>query len=172
MSVSIPLADFCRRLNCPVLLLQPYKRDSHIPPRKKSEQLSGKMIKEAILSTMWMGYGEDGILRIRMIEGASVEVDDIKLQYETIKRLTDKKRLAFLLDARANFTTSKAAHEYLVQQSADRIATAVITSNSISKAIVNTYITVFKPASPYKMFTNEEAAIKWLKEQMAKENAK
>lgn len=126
------------------------------------------MIKEAILSTVWMGYGDDGILRIRMIEGAYVDLDNIKLQYSTIQRLVGDQRVAVLLDARAKFTTSKDAYEYLSQQSGHRIATAVITTNSFSKAVINTYITVFKPASPYKMFTSEDLAIEWLKEMIRK----
>lgn len=130
------------------------------------------MIKEAILSTMWMGYGEDGILRVRMVEDAVFDLEDAKLQFNTIRRLVGEKRVPVLLDARKPFTTTKDAHEYLAQQSGHRIATAVITTNMISKTIINTYITVFRPASPYKMFTDETEALEWLKAQMTKENSK
>lgn len=128
------------------------------------------MSKEAILSTVWMGYGDDGILRIRMLENAYIDLDNIKLQYSTIQRLAGNKRLPVLLDARASFTTSKDAYEYLSQESAKRIATAVLTTNPLSKAVINTYVTVFRPASPYKMFTDEEKAIEWLKEMVAKDS--
>lgn len=128
------------------------------------------MSKEAILSTVWMGYGDDGILRIRMLENAYIDLDNIKLQYRTIQRLAGNKRLPVLLDARASFTTSKDAYEYLSQESAKRIATAVLTTNPLSKAVINTYVTVFRPASPYKMFTDEEKAIEWLKEMVAKDS--
>lgn len=129
------------------------------------------MSKEAILSTVWMGYGDDGILRIRMLENAYIDLNNIKLQYSTIQRLAGNKRLPVLLDARASFTTSKDAYEYLSQESAKRIATAVLTTNPLSRAVINTYVTVFRPASPYKMFTDEQKAIKWLKE-MAEKDAR
>lgn len=121
---------------------------------------------------MWMGYSEDGILRVRMVEGAFFDLEDARLQFNTIRRLVGEKRVPVLLDARSSFTTTKDAHEFLAQHSGHRIATAVITKNAISKTIINTYITVFRPASPYKMFTDEKEAEDWLKEQMAKENSK
>jgi hypothetical protein len=130
------------------------------------------MIKEAILSTVWMGYGDDGILRIRMLENALVDLDNIRLQYETIARLVGDKRVPVLLDARADFNTTREAQEYLAMKSDGRIATAVLTNNPVSRALINTYITVFRPVSPYKMFTEEDKAVGWLKEMLEKEENK
>ncbi|HZH86015.1 MAG TPA: hypothetical protein VFD77_01780 [Brumimicrobium sp.] len=39
---------------------------------------------------------------------------------------------------------------------------AMITNSPVTKIIVNTYNSVFKPKVEFKMFTSEEAAIKWL----------
>jgi hypothetical protein len=123
-----------------------------------------KMIKEAILPSVWMGYGDDGIIRIRMQENAYVDLENVKLQYKTIEHLAGNRRIAVLLDARAKFTTTKDAYQYLTQRSQERIGTAVLTSNPFSRAFINTYITVFKPVSPYRLFLDEEKALEWLRE--------
>lgn len=39
---------------------------------------------------------------------------------------------------------------------------AMITNSSVTRVIVNTYNSVFKPKVRFKLFTSEEAAIKWL----------
>lgn len=125
------------------------------------------MAKDAILSTVKMTYGDDGILRLKMQEGAHVDLENIKLQHSMFRQLAGDEKLLVLIDGRASFTTSKEAYAYLSEQSATRIATAVLTSNPISRAVINTYITVFRPASPYRLFTDEQKAVDWLKEMKA-----
>jgi len=130
------------------------------------------MIKEAILSTVWMGYGDDEIMRIRVKENAHIDPENVRLQYKTIHHLAGTTHLAVMLDVRANFTTTKEAQTMLAEMSKDRIATAVITNNPVSRALINTYISVFKPASPYKLFSEESKALDWLKEMKNKAQSK
>ena len=126
-----------------------------------------RMAKDAILSTVWISYGDDGILRLKMQEGAHVDLENIKLQHQMFRQLAGDEKLLVLIDGRASFTTSKEAYAYLSENSNMRIATAVLTSNPISRAMINTYITVFRPSSPYRLFTNEAKAVEWLKEMKA-----
>jgi hypothetical protein len=145
--------------------------ERHIPLQFSAAMPYEQMSKEAILSTAWIGYGDDGILRIRILEDAVVDIEGIKLQYKTIERLTGLKKVPVLLDARANFSSTRDTYEFLAQHASHRIATAVLTRNPFSKAVVNTYITVFRPVSPYKLFTDEQKAIEWLMQMVKNEQA-
>lgn len=60
--------------------------------------------------------------------------------------IVDKKALTFMNEHFPRFATKA----------------AMITNSPVTKVIVNTYNSVFKPKVMFKMFTSEEAAIKWL----------
>lgn len=124
--------------------------------------------KEAIISVAWLGLGEDGILRVRIVEGAHIDRDMARLHYETMMRLTEGKTVPVLIDARADFSFDKEAYDFGSKHTAHRVATAVLVRNVWSKAMTNAYLTFFKPVSPHKLFTNEADAIAWLKEQEQK----
>lgn len=125
------------------------------------------MAKEAVLETVLMTYGEDGILRIRINEGVTIGLEQAKLQFETIRRMCGDDRILVLVDATRSHTVTKEAQEYAAQNVGNRIATAVIASNAFSKISLNIYLSIFKPVSPFRMFMNEELATKWLKEIVA-----
>jgi len=125
------------------------------------------MAKEAVLETVLMTYGDDGVLRIRINEGAAIGLTQAKLQSETIRRLCGTGKIAVLIDASANHTVTKEAQEYSAQNVGNRIATAVIHPNPISKISLNLYLSIFRPATPYKMFSSEERALIWLKQKIS-----
>lgn len=122
------------------------------------------MAKEAVLETVTMTYGDDGILRIRINEGAVIGLDQAKLQYETIHRLCGDTRLPVLVDARSNHTVTKEAQEYGAAKASGRIATAVLNGNPFAKVSLNVFLSIFRPASTFRVFSDEEKAIEWLKE--------
>lgn len=124
------------------------------------------MAKEAVLETVLMAYGDDGILRVTINEGANIGIAQAKLQKETTERLCGNLKVPVLVDARASYTITKEAEEYGAQQSLNRIATAVISSSPFAKITLNVFISIFKPATAFKVFSNEEDAVLWLKEQM------
>lgn len=128
------------------------------------------MAKEAVLETVLMSYGDDGILRVTINEGANIGLAQAKLQYDTIERLCGKTKVPVLVDARANYTITKEAEEYGAQQSVNRIATAVVSSSPFAKITLNVFISIFKPASSFKVFSNEDDALNWLREQVRKRN--
>lgn len=122
------------------------------------------MAKEAVLQTVWLGLGEDGILRIRILENATITFEQAKLQEQTIHRLIGDSRVPVLIDAREPYSWEKEAQQYIADHAASyRIATAVITNNPVSRLITNTYVSIFKPSYPVKLFTEESKAIEWLK---------
>lgn len=124
------------------------------------------MAKEAVLETVLMTYGDDGILRIRINEGAVIGLSQAKLQFETIRRLCGDVKIAVLVDATLNHTVTKEAQAYAAQNVDNRIATAVINPNPFAKITLNIFLSIFKPATPFRTFTKEESALMWLKEKM------
>lgn len=115
-----------------------------------------------------MGYGEDKILRMRVLEGANIDLKQAKLITESMQRLADETPVAVLIDGRENYTWDKDAQEYIAQHSAYRLATAVVTNNAVVRIFSNSYAKIFKPSYPLRIFSNEEKALEWLKEMMEK----
>lgn len=122
------------------------------------------MAKETLLQTMWMGFGDDRILRIRILEGVTIDLKQAKLMNECMIRLAETDRFPVLIDARASYNWDKDAQEYSATHSDFRLATAVITNNPLSKLLTNTYVKIFKPPYPVQLFSNEEKAVSWLQE--------
>jgi hypothetical protein len=128
------------------------------------------MAKEAVLESVSMSFGDDGILRIRINEGAVIGLAQAKLQHETIRRMCGEGKIPVLIDSRANYAVTKEAQEYAAANSGNRIATAVVGSSPLAKISLNLYLSIFRPLTPYKLFSTEEAAIDWLKEQVRARN--
>lgn len=131
-------------------------------------QANRTMANEAVLETVVMTYGDDGILRITINEGASIGIQQTRLQLETIRRICGDAKIPVLIDARASHHVSTEAKEFTAQNVGNRIATAVISSNPLTKISVNIFVSVFRPSTPYRVFSNEAKAEKWLSEQLIK----
>jgi hypothetical protein len=130
------------------------------------------MAKETLLQSCWMGYGEDKILRMRVLEGANIDLKQAKLITESMQRLADETPVAVLIDGRQDYTWEKDAQEYIAQNSAYRLATAVVTNNAVVRIFSNSYAKIFKPSYALKIFSTEEKALEWLKEMMRNEKMK
>ena len=115
---------------------------------------------------MAMEYGDDRILRISVIGDAVIGREEVKMQMETIERLGVEMPYAVLVDARKPFTITKEGQELSASYSHLRIATAVVTHNSVTRMLSNAYISVFKPVNPIKLFSDGKEAERWLIEQM------
>ena len=126
------------------------------------------MAKEALLSHAWMGFADDGIVRIRIFPNVNIDLEQIKAQHECIRHLAGAHAVAVMVDARADFTISREAQEYSAQQSHFRIATAIISNNSVTRVLTNTYVKIFRPVSPIKIFDCEEKATQWLLQMIGK----
>ncbi len=122
------------------------------------------MAKETLLQTMYMSFGEDKILRVRILEGVTIDLKQAKLMNECMIRLAETDRFPVLIDARASYNWEKDAQEYNATHSDFRLATAVMTNNPVSRLLTNTYVKIFKPNYPVKIFSDEEKAVLWLKE--------
>ncbi|MBL7931288.1 MAG: hypothetical protein JNL60_05285 [Bacteroidia bacterium] len=107
----------------------------------------------------------DGILRIKVLEGAHIDVESLKADGEINIQLAGNRKVLALYDSRGFFTIEPEAREYLRSGIVDptRIATAVLTDRLATKLLVNFFIRFNKPKTPMKMFTSEQQALSWLK---------
>lgn len=98
--------------------------------------------------------------------GVTIELEDAETEIGIYRGLTETRTLAIVIDLRAMKTaTSDARARYASDEDADLVcATALLTGSAVSRVIGNFYLTLNKPASPTKLFTNEALAIEWLRE--------
>lgn len=93
----------------------------------------------------------------------TMELQDRLLIY--YKDITDGKLMRFLFLAAENVTINKEARDNAVtmEDKAMTGASAVVVNSLPYKLIANFYLQFNKPKRPYKVFSNEEDAITWLK---------
>jgi hypothetical protein len=114
------------------------------------------------VSEKWLD--ENDILRIKYIDGATVDVPAImESRTENAQLLGNKKELV-LCDARVAFTVTPDAQKYALKEIVNkaRIATAVITNKSYVLILVNFALRFLKLRSSVKVFRKEEEALRWL----------
>jgi hypothetical protein len=104
------------------------------------------------------------ILRIKILEGAEIEIADALQNYEATQVLTKDDRFLVLVDGRVSLSVSREARAFAAQTKNDEksIASAFIITSTANKLIGNFYINVNKPTIPTKIFSTEEKAIEWL----------
>jgi hypothetical protein len=108
---------------------------------------------------------DEGFLRMKVIDGVQITVDNLKEDMSVNKELTGGKKICVLYDARPNFLITVQAREFLQTEAfnADRLATAVITNKLGVRIMVNFMTRVKKTVTPLRVFSNEEKALKWLR---------
>ena len=124
------------------------------------------MAEETVLQSSLIVFGNDNILRVRIKEGVTIDLEQAKIMNENMKRHAGNGKIPVLLDARVSYSWDKDAQQYIADHSEWRLATAVLSDNPFSRLLSNTYKKIFKPPYPSKLFTQEEKAIKWLKKLM------
>jgi hypothetical protein len=106
---------------------------------------------------------ENRILRIKILEGAEIELSDALQNLEATKLLTKNDRYLILVDGRVSLSISREARAFAAETKNDEsIASAMIITSTANKLIGNFYINVNKPSIPTRIFSSEEKAIEWL----------
>lgn len=107
---------------------------------------------------------EHGILHIVAIEGSHVDLEAIQEDHEADFPLTGHKKVLALYDGRAFFTVTKEARDYIKSGIMDktRIATAAVTNKLGVRILINGFMKINKPKTPFKMFGSEKEALEWL----------
>lgn len=122
------------------------------------------MEKEVIeITAAKISLEKDGILRIKMKDGADIELDDVKEIIETHLKLSKGKKVPVLTDARKVKAISREARQSSAEESSKiSLANAVLVNSPLSRTLGRLYLGINKPSYPTKLFTSEDKAIKWL----------
>lgn len=106
----------------------------------------------------------EGYLYIAFKKDAEVELEHVIANKEAREKIQQGKKILVLGDIRKVWHISKAAQDYLASKEVTNlnIAMAILTSSLMTALLANFFIKFKKPATPTKMFNNEEKAIKWL----------
>jgi hypothetical protein len=109
---------------------------------------------------------ENGILNIKVREGAYIDLESLKEDHMADFPLTGHKDVLALFDARTFFTITREARDYVNSGIMDRTraATAVLINNVAVRILMNGFLRINRPKTPFKMFTDKEEAVKWLLE--------
>ena len=104
------------------------------------------------------------LLRMTILEGAEIELENAIQNYETAQSLTSDTKHLLLVDAHANVYISKEARAYSAELKPNSpIAMAIVVTSTANRLIGNFYINFNKPKVPTKIFSTEDKAIEWLK---------
>ncbi len=114
----------------------------------------------------------DSILRVTPNEDAELEVNDAIEMRSMLLKLSKGNKYCVLLDATKRFNVSSEARALIAgkEYSLDRIATAFVITSLANMLIGNFFIKVNKPYTATKIFSIEENAFDWLKEEVVKSN--
>jgi hypothetical protein len=104
-------------------------------------------------------------LRVSSKPDTEIELADARFDFEEAAKLVDYKKLPVLADTSNVSNSSKEVRDfYASKEMAENIsAMAVIVSSLSTRIVGNFFINTSKPHFPTKLFTNEAAAITWLK---------
>lgn len=106
----------------------------------------------------------NGIIKISIIEGTIIEEYDVKENHHACEKLSQGKKLAYLVSAN-NFTTSSEAKVFAsgFNESCSRTAEAFVSNSFIDKLIGSFYVNFINLPIPTKVFNKEINAIRWLR---------
>ena len=117
------------------------------------------------VSDIWIDA--DNILRVHVHEGAHLTLQDMKDGFEIYSRLgfgPGKKKTLQLLTGAKFFTLSKEAREYGGKHGNNFfIAAAVVSDSAALRFLVNVFNRLNNPDVPFKVFSNANEALEWLK---------
>jgi hypothetical protein len=120
---------------------------------------------ETRTAKIWMG--EDGVLRGSLRAGADEQLEDAAANVEAAASLAGDRKVPVLIDLRhVHFISQDARRFYAGKRPAKySLALALVIGSPLSKLMGNFFLWLNKPPFPTKLFTSEQDAIDWLKEQ-------
>jgi len=113
--------------------------------------------------------GDDQIYRYIAINKSTIDMDTLEKMTKIGDEWNGDKLCANLVDIRDMLFIDSKTREYAAAQYRPYVAgMAILMDSKISSYFANLFLTFSKPKVPTRLFTKEEEAIKWLKDQMAK----
>ena len=113
--------------------------------------------------------GDDQIYKYIAINKASIDMDTLVKMTEIGDTWNGDKLCANLIDLRDMIFIDSKTRQYAAEQYRAHVAgQAILIESKISSYFANIFLKFSKPKVPTKLFTVEEDAIGWLREQMLK----
>jgi hypothetical protein len=123
------------------------------------------ILKERILTEAVIRYRTDGIIHITYNKGTVLDVPLQEHMVDIFIELTEGKKVPMLFDAMDGVTITREARDNAtkLEPKAPSLATAVIADNLAYRMIANFYLRFNKPRLPYRVFSDKDKALLWLK---------
>jgi hypothetical protein len=114
----------------------------------------------------------EGFLRVSSKPDSEIELADAKFDFSEAAKLVGYIKLPVLADSRNVSNSAKEVRDFYASKAmAENISAMAVLVSSLSTRIVgNFFINTSKPHFPTKLFTNEDAAITWLKNIVERNN--
>lgn len=105
------------------------------------------------------------ILNIKILDGAEMNLKNIKVHYKKINDLVGNKNYLALVDASNYYTIDNVAWKYSYSKKAvfNRKAIAHYNCSPANRLTTSVFKKNFKSALPLEFFDSREEAVKWLK---------
>ena len=113
--------------------------------------------------------GDDQIYRYIALDKCTLDMDTLKKMTEIGDTWNGDRLCANLVDIRNLFFIDSKTREYAAAQYRPHVAgQAIIIESRMSSYFANLYLTFSRPKVPTRLFTKEDEAISWLKNQIEK----
>ena len=109
---------------------------------------------------LWQG--DDGICRAVIAPGAVLSLEDAEASLETLRKLCGNHRYRLMVDQRKISSIERPAREHLAKRGAAH-AVAIVVDSPVSQVIAAFVLRFRRPETSVKVFTDEGAALEWLK---------
>lgn len=113
--------------------------------------------------------GDDQIYKYIAINNCTIDIDTLQKMTKTGDEWNGTRLCANLVDVRDMLFIDSKTREYAAAQYRPHVAgQAILINSKVSSYFANIFLKFNKPKVPTRLFTQEEEALGWLKEQMQK----
>lgn len=106
---------------------------------------------------------EDDIVYFIYKPGTILTIESARRVVEDRKRFQNNISYPVYCDARGLKDSDKQARDFLAKEGSDLvIAVAILTGSPVTRLMINFYLTISKPITPTKLFTDMDQAISYL----------
>ena len=122
-----------------------------------------------VLGKATLDYEEENILKIKILQHASIDLDAAKAIVETAEEISGSSVHGNIIDIRDMVFMSRDARAFFAKQDRSNVvAIAIIMKSLFHNALVNLYLDISRPAIPTKAFEKEIDAIDWIRQKLSK----
>jgi len=124
-----------------------------------------RTISEIIIEEAVISLKSDGIIYVYINSNVEINLELQMRMYGLYHQITGGKLTPFLFKAGEAVSVTKEARDNAlkIEETSPCKAMGVIANNIAYRLIANFYLKVNKPKRPYRIFSNEQEAVEWLK---------